>query len=496
MNSSDDGSLRIAWASRDVSTDKPVGIRGQFHLRISEGVMDPVTVTALAISNDEDSVIFLSCDIVVMWSFMVKTIRAKVHKTNPAIPVEKIIMNATHTHEGGDVYEAEDPFETLPRMPGKEYQAFFSDRAADAIVEAWNKRQPGGVSWGYGFAFVGQSRRAVYFDDVSKRPDAAARPGLMVNGHAVMYGKTNDPMFSHLEAGADHFLNVLFTYDPDNNLTGALVNVPCPSQVDGSIWKLSADYWHEARAELRKKFGKDFFVLPQCAPSGDLSPNYMYYKEAMKRRMELKGVNHRQDIAEQIAKGVEEVSGWASKDIRRSLPLAHVTRTIQLTRRPITKEEYENELATLKTLEQGKESSDPELKQRMIADSRLASAKKRCQNVIDRYENYQKNPKLPTELHVVRLGDIAFASNRFELYMDYAHRIQARSPAVQTFVIQLAGSEVGERGGSYLPTERGEWGKGYSATQYCNLVNSTGGQELVEETLGDINKLFSAQENK
>jgi hypothetical protein len=79
--------------------------------------------------------------------------------------------------------------------------------------------------------------------------------------------------------------------------------------------------------------------------------------------------------------------------------------------------------------------------------------------------------------------------------MDYAHRIQSRSPAQQTFVVQLAGSAVGERGGTYLPTERGEWGRGYSATQYCNLVNSTGGQELVEETLADLHKLFAKEAN-
>ena len=486
----EDGKLLIGWASRDVSTDKPVGIRGQFHLRISEGVMDPVTVTALAISSDADTVIFLSCDIVVMWSFMVKMIRDKIRKMNPEIPVEKIILNATHTHEGGDLYENEDPFETLPRMSGREYQDFFSDRAAEAVAEAWNKRQPGGVSWGYGFASVAQSRRAVYFDDTSKRPASVRNPGLMVNGKAVMYGKTNDPMFSHFEAGTESFLNVLFTYDKNNELTGVLVNVPCPSQVSESIWMLSADYWHETRQEIRKKFGEKLFVLPQCGASGDLSPHYIYYRAAMSRRMELKGVTERQDIAERIAAGVSEVSTWASKDIRKSLPLAHIARTIQLTRRPITKEEYENELATLKTLEQEEESSDPDLKQRMIANSRLTSKLNRCKNVIERYEQRETNTKLPMELHVVRLGDIAFASNRFELYMDYAHRMQARSPAVQTFVIQLAGSEVGERGGSYLPTERGEWGKGYSATQYCNLVNSTGGQELVEETVKTINELW------
>ena len=65
--------VRIGWASRDVSTDQPVGIRGQFHLRLSEGVLDPVTVTALAVATAEDAIIFLSCDMVVVWSFLIGT---------------------------------------------------------------------------------------------------------------------------------------------------------------------------------------------------------------------------------------------------------------------------------------------------------------------------------------------------------------------------------------------------------------------------------------
>ena len=199
-------------------------------------------------------------------------------------------------------------------------------------------------------------------------------------------------------------------------------------------------------------------------------------------------MGERQDIAERIASGVAEVASWAGKDIRHELPLAHLTRTIQLTRRPITPEEYANEKQNFAALEQVQPSTHADARQRMIADSRLESQRRRCQQVIERYESGET--KLPTELHVARIGDIAFASNRFELYMDYAHRIEARSPALQTFVIQLAGSAVGERGGSYLPTIRGEADKGYSATQYCNLVNSTGGQELVEETLADLKALF------
>ncbi len=481
--------LSIGWATRDVSTDQPVGIRGQFFLRLSQGVLDPVTVTALALGRGAEAVIFLSCDCVNVMPFLVRAIRNRVRALNPGVPADRIIAHATHTHEGGDLYEGPDPYETPPRMSGKDYQDLFIGRAAEAVVEAWTGRRPGGVAWGYGFASVAHSRRTVYFDDLSKRPEAVGQPGLMANGHAAMYGKTNDPMFSHFEAGTDAHLNVLFTCDAAGALTGVLVNVPCPSQVDEVVWKLSADFWHETRVALRKRFGSALHVLPQCGAGGDLSPHYLFYQAALKRRLALKGVSERQDIAERIAGGVSEVWSWAQRDIRGDAVMRHSARTIELTRRPITREEYEAEVKNLADLADQQPSTDPDPIKRLRADSTLASRRRRCQGVIDRYQAGEAT--MPMELHVARLGEIAFASNCFELYMDYAHRIQARSPAQQTFIVQLAANAVGAGGCGYLPTARGEWGRGYSATVYCNQVNSTGGQELVEETLKDLATLFA-----
>ena len=46
--------IKIGWASRDVSTCKPVNMSGQFHMRIIRGVLDPITVTALVVENSGD----------------------------------------------------------------------------------------------------------------------------------------------------------------------------------------------------------------------------------------------------------------------------------------------------------------------------------------------------------------------------------------------------------------------------------------------------------
>lgn len=40
--------LLIGWAQTDITPDAPVLLAGQFHTRVSEGVLDPVTATILA----------------------------------------------------------------------------------------------------------------------------------------------------------------------------------------------------------------------------------------------------------------------------------------------------------------------------------------------------------------------------------------------------------------------------------------------------------------
>ena len=97
---------------------------------------------------------------------------------------------------------------------------------------------------------------------------------------------------------------------------------------------------------------------------------------------------------------------------------------------------------------------------------------------------------LTSECHVIRLGNIAFASNQFELFMDYEQRIQARSPAEQTFIIQLT-AVPGNGGGTYLPTAKAKANKGYSASIFDCNVDAKGGAILVEKTLEELNKVFA-----
>lgn len=89
------------------------------------------------------------------------------------------------------------------------------------------------------------------------------------------------------------------------------------------------------------------------------------------------------------------------------------------------------------------------------------------------------------ELHVVRLGDVAVATNAFELYTDYGVQMKQRSPALQTFVVQLAGP------GSYLPTARAVAGGAYGAVPQSNKVGPKGGKVLVDRTIEVIRQQWA-----
>ena len=497
--------IQIGWGRAEISVDEPVSIPGQAILRISEGIMDPLYATALCIDGGQgqDAVIFCSCDLTSLRGKTLSGTLEKVAALRPEIPVNNIIMNTTHTHtsctqgktpekspDGKDIYS------------GEKYVEFLTDQCAKAICQAWDCRTPGGVAYGYGYAVVAHSRRVVYFDDYSLRGFSQS---LSPNGHGVMYGKTNDDQFSHYESGADHFLNAMFTFDETGKLTGIVANVPCPSQISEMMSKLSADYWHDVRVAVGKEFGEDVYVLPQCAAAGDLSPRLLHYKEAQARRMKLKygleydpaGSNHqfnkcmaeRYDIAQRIVEGLKDIYCWAKKEIFTDCPVRHIHKVMTLDKRLVTEEEKAWCEETIRQLAQqvpDPSQVDPEVYRKK--KSRYDSVKRRNERVLQKYEEQKTDKTLDMDCHVVRIGDVAFATNRFELYQDFMHRIQARSPFLQTFVVQLGGAI----GGSYLSTWRGVANKGYGSCIFDNVVGPEGGQQLVEQTLELLQELHGS----
>jgi hypothetical protein len=289
-----------------------------------------------------------------------------------------------------------------------------------------------------------------------------------------MYGSTNREDFDCIEGYEDHNVDMLFLWDQEQKFTGIVINLACPSQVTEGEYYVSADFWHEVRTELRKRYSDNLFVLSQCAAAGDQSPHFLLHVRAEENMRKRKGVSEREEIAIRVANAVDYVFPLAKNDIRTDAPFKHIVREINLPVRKVTEKE----------VEQAKLEYDRLMKKQPI-DSAESTILHRNKNVMDRYEQQEKHPFYQMELHVIRLGDIAIAKNPFELFLDFGLRIKARSKALQTFIVQLACGYSG-----YLPTAKAVAAGGYGAEIPSNRVGPEGGQELVNQTVKLINVLL------
>lgn len=94
---------------------------------ISDGYLDELAVTCVALKQGEQTILIYTCDIVDIDKAFYLTIENAI-VTATGIPPENIILNATHTHSAPTLKN---------KLPGKdEYLAVFNKACADAATKA------------------------------------------------------------------------------------------------------------------------------------------------------------------------------------------------------------------------------------------------------------------------------------------------------------------------------------------------------------------------
>jgi len=289
-----------------------------------------------------------------------------------------------------------------------------------------------------------------------------------------MYGPTNRRDFRSIEGYEDHGVDMLFFWDGQRALKADGICLACPSQEVEGRSTVNADFWHDVREQLRAKYGRGLCVLGWAAAAGDQSPHVLWYKAAEERMRRLRGLTRTQELARRIVAAVDDTIDLARKDIRPAPPFIHRVLDLKLHARKITERDVAQAKARLEALRK-KKNLTPRDRAALYRDPRI----------IEQFERQKTDPYYPVEVHVIRLGDVAIATNPFELYLDYGIRIKARSRAVQTFLVQLACGA-----GLYLPTPKAIRGGHYSTTLHTAPVGPEGGRELVEHTVAAINALW------
>ena len=500
-------SLKIGWSEISITPDKKISLVGQFAERISQYVEKPLIATALAIESDTDQLVLVSCDLAYIGWSLLADVRATLADNTVGFDPEKLILCATHTHTGpgytcqrsrGDTITGTTGLRTLLESflePGQKYvekvnisanpeiatgaevAALLKERLATVILEAWNSRGAGSFANAFGRAPVGQCRRTLYSDDT-----------------AQMWGNSNTAVFQSLEGGNDSGIELMYMFDGQNALSGIVVNLACPAQCVQHRLFVSPDFWGEVRVRLRKYFGEHIHILTLCSPAGDQCPvdlvrwvepesdindpncvrDHPPKRKADPSMFDLSGMYK---AGKRIANEVIEVWEEGLDQPQETPVFIHQVQTMPLPLRRAS-------LTDVKQAEQGIREYLRN-KQGQDVDYNDVARLQVHMGVLNRAKKQEQLDVLDAEVHIIRLGTVAIASNPFELFLDYGNQIRARSAAEQTFLIQMANGAEG-----YLPTEKAERHGHYSAFISSGQVGHVGGEQLVRQTLQTIRQLF------
>jgi hypothetical protein len=483
--------LQIGWSNVSITPDRPIVIDGQLYSRVSSYVHDPIYATALAIEKGDEQCIMVSLDMVGIDPPYVTKIQNAVDGVE-GIDAQKITISATHTHNssrfstdmfreifkhyiGGDVvFQMETPSDM---MPPEEAEAFFLEKITHIILTAWRNRKPGGISYAADYAAVGFNRRPVF----------SLGEGVE---ESKMYGDCSQDTFLRFEGSVDHTIDMIYTWDQERNLTGVVVDVPCPSQVYELHRFITADYWGPARDQIRTKLG-NIHILSICGAAGDQNPLDLVRLSKINKQELIdwnaqvgevfRNINMEEEcelIGARITEAVVRGYGKAKNYIQTDPVFKHTTFSLELPIRKVSEADYKEALQVI-----------AETKSKFSPEKRMTSADQVSLfepiGIVQRWEQQQEREKYAFQANIMRLGAIAITTNPFELFVDYGLRIRARCKADQVCICQLTNGV-----GGYLPTNAAIAGGSYSSKPASTVVGPKSGDELVERVIKEINALW------
>ncbi len=469
--------LKTGWAETDITPVGIVDLYGQYYQRVSKGIHSRLGATVMALESNGEQAVMISVDLTNFSIEFLNELRDNLKGKIPDIDTSKIIMNATHTHSAPGVSPGRSWWEASNEAD--KYKEFVIEKLSEAVVVAWNSKQSSGFANSSDFAVVGHNRRAVY-----------------ENGVAEMYGDVSREDFIGMEGNEDSSVETVFFFDENRTPVGAIVNLACPSQVMEATYYISSDFMGEARRLMKEKFGDGFHTLCQISAAGCQSPRDLVRTkdDELWRERGVKVLGQR--VFDSMLRALDKAEG----EIQFDVPFVHSVKNILLPKRKASYKEYKEALRNIEELEKilpfgeafaafceevrGNEQIpgrpgpyDSKLHHFVLIRNNEA--------VVARYEEQKDEPDYEMELHALRIGNVVFVTNPFELFLDYGLQIKSRSNAEQVFVVQLACGST-----AYLPTERAEEYGGYGALIINGIVGSDGGKKLVDETVCEIDKLF------
>ncbi|WP_008587005.1 neutral/alkaline non-lysosomal ceramidase N-terminal domain-containing protein [Niabella soli] len=242
----------------------PVGARlaGHFYEAFSTGVHDSIWAKAIVLEQGNQKFAFVFCDLIGI-TRDISTQARKLASTATEIPLQNILVAATHSHTGPLFYGFQHTYfhnkaiadDGVDEHEKADYPDFLIHQIEKAVVKANESVMPISIEAGVGREDGLSFNRRYYM----KNGTVLFNPGPL-NPDIVGPAGPIDPEVGILllrNAGSKDYMG---------GLTVFAMHADC---IGGT--KMSADYPYYLEQTLKKKFGQQFFSAFSLGPAGDIN---------------------------------------------------------------------------------------------------------------------------------------------------------------------------------------------------------------------------------
>lgn len=450
--------FRAGAATSNITPPLGSGIVGGWSAPPATHIHDDLHARCLVLDDSSTKLVFVVVDSVSVNREVYDEAKRSIQAAT-GIPVENMMMSATHTHSASS---ARGENAMAVGQPFDDYQRFLARRISDGVRRAVNNLEPARIGWGTGKVPQHVFNRRWILKDGQKAPNpfggediAVMNPGRYKGQLLKPAGPVNPEVyFLSVESAAGRPIALLANYWL--HYVGGV-----------GAGNISADYFGAFAARMQQLLGADhqdppFVGILANGPCGDVNNNNYGATDPQPRYKPYEKIRI---VANDVAQEVLRVRKTIQH--RDWVPLKAAAADLTLAMRSPSPETLARARSILAN--PPAEANDP-LHTAIYARRTMDAA------------------KWPANVNIVvqtfRIGDLGIAAIPFETFTETGLEIKSRSPFKETFTIELANGGLG-----YLPTPEQHDLGGYETWLGTNRVEREASRKIVARLMDLFGKV-------
>lgn len=409
--------LQAGAAAVDITpTLFPVNMPGLFNANIADSAHDPLHARALVLADGTTTLAIVVVDSLGLGQDTCDEAK-KTASARCGIPVDKILISATHSHSAPPSNNPSGP------EPEAAYHKVLVDGIVEAVAGAHGALRP---------AALGAAAEPLPEEVFNRR--WFLKPGKMTPNpfgqmdQVKMNPSTSAEVLDRPAGPTDPDVTALWVLDAASRKPLAVLANYSLHYVGGTPKaQVSADYYGEFARRMREQIGEEAFVaILSNGTSGDINNIPFLVGRPARKPFEQIGI-----VAQKAVDAALKARA-AIAEYRSDIRLGMVERQVTLQRRRPTPEQIAAARAVLAITDEAERAKLPHLAE-IYARRTLALA--------------EESETVTVQLQAIRVGDLAICAIPFEVFAETGLDLKKRSPLPRTMVIELANGSNG-----YLPT--------------------------------------------